>query len=170
MEYVDIYNDKREKMNIKTERGNLKNGEYSISVHVWVIDNEKLLIQKRASNKKIFPDMWEQSGGGVIAGETSIQAVKRECKEELNIDVDDGELTYIGSYLRVTDIVDIWLLNKKIDNKKIKLQKEEVSDIKFVTFDEFDNMINDSKVVPTINPSYTLLKNYYNVYKRGSLI
>ena len=90
MEYVDIYNDKREKMNIKTERGNLKNGEYSISVHVWVIDNEKLLIQKRASNKKIFPDMWEQSGGGVIAGETSIQAVKRECKEELNIDVDDG--------------------------------------------------------------------------------
>ena len=70
----------------------------------------------------------------------------------------------------MTDIVDIWLLNKKIDNKKIKLQKEEVSDIKFVTFDEFDNMINDSKVVPTINPSYTLLKNYYNVYKRGSLI
>lgn len=165
MELVDVYNNKRDKLNLVRERKNIGKGEYRLSVHVWIMNDNKIGIQKRDSNKEIFPNLWEQSGGEVIAGETSKDAVIRECKEELNINILDSELIYIGSYLRIDDIVDIWLLNKNLDKENIILEKGEVSDIKFVTFDEFDKMIEDNKVVPTINPSYMLLRNYCETYK-----
>lgn len=170
MEKVDIYNKRRESMNYFKERGKMEEGEYSISVHVWILNGENIWIQKRSADKKIFPNLWEQSGGGVISGETSLNAVKRETQEELGIPLRDDEITYIGSYTRVKDIVDIWMVQNKISHKNIKMQREEVSTIKSVTFEEFDKMIEKGEVVPTINPSYDLLKNYCKVYMRGNLI
>lgn len=170
MEKVDVYSNKREKTGKITERDNIEHGEYRLSVHVWFESKERILIQKRTQNKKIFPNLWEQTGGGALAGETSIDAVKRESKEELNIDVLDNELNYIGSYIRVNDFVDVWLVDKNIDIEKLSLQKEEVGDIKLVTFDEFDKMIENNEVVPTINPSYMLLKNYFNTYRKGKIL
>lgn len=169
VELVDVYNNKREKLGIKRERNSIENGEYRLSVHVWIMDNDKIWIQKRDKNKKIFPNLWEQSGGGVIAGETSKDAVIRECKEELNIDVFDNELVYIGSYIRVNDIVDIWLVHKSLNEENIVLEQGEVANIKFVTFEKFDEMINNKEVVPTINPSYILLKNYCSTYEKGNI-
>lgn len=170
MEKVDIYNKRRESMNYFKERGKMEEGEYSLSVHVWILNGENIWIQKRSADKKIFPNLWEQSGGGVISGETSLNAVKRETQEELGIPLRDDEITYIGSYTRVKDIVDIWMVQNKISHKNIKMQREEVSTIKSVTFEEFDKMIEKGEVVPTINPSYDLLKNYCKVYMRGNLI
>ena len=83
MENVDIFNKRREKLGNIKERGKLGKNEYSISVHVWLLEDDKLWIQQRSNEKKIFPGLWEQSGGGVISGETSLEAVKRETKEEL---------------------------------------------------------------------------------------
>ena len=50
-----------------------------------------------------------------------------------------------------------------VDVDLLKLQKDEVSQAKLVTFEEFEKMIAEGKVVPSINPSYSLLKNYINV-------
>lgn len=170
MENVDIFNKRREKLEKIRERGKLDNNEYSISVHVWLLEEDKLWIQQRSNEKKLFPKLWEQSGGGVLTGETSLRAVKRETKEELGLDIQDEEITYIGSYTRVKDIVDIWLVQRAISKDKIILQDEEVTNIKNVTFEEFDKMIENKEVVPTINPSYNLLKNYYNIYMKGKII
>lgn len=169
MEKVDIYNRRREGTNYFKERGKMEEGEYSISVHVWILDGENIWIQKRSADKRIFPNLWEQSGGGVISGETSLDEVKRETKEELGISLENDEITYIGSYTRTKDIVDIWMVQKKMSNENIKMQKEEVANIKSVTFEEFDKMIEKGEVVPTINPSYDLLKNYFKVYMKGNL-
>lgn len=170
MEKVDIYNNRRENMNYFKERGKLEEGEYSLSVHVWILDGENIWIQKRSADKKIFPNLWEQSGGGVISGETSLDAVKRETFEELGISLNNNEITYIGSYARVQDIVDVWMIQKKLEQENIKMQQEEVANIKSVTFEEFDEMIKNGEVVPTINPSYSLLRNYFKIYMKGKLI
>ena len=170
MENVDIFNKRREKLEKIRERGKLDNNEYSISVHVWLLEEDNLWIQQRSNEKKLFPKLWEQSGGGVLTGETSLRAVKRETKEELGLDIQDEEITYIGSYTRVKDIVDIWLVQRAISKDKIILQDEEVANIKNVTFEEFDKMIENKEVVPTINPSYNLLKNYYNTYMKGKMV
>lgn len=48
MEKVDVYNRNREKTNKIKQRNELKNGEYRISAHIWIVNAKKeLLIQKR---------------------------------------------------------------------------------------------------------------------------
>lgn len=167
MEKVDVYNKNRIKLNYEKKREKLEKGEFSISAHVWILNNNKLLIQKRAKNKKHFPNLWEQSGGGVIAGETSFEAAIREVAEELNLKCSSDEIFYIGSYTRIHDFVDIWLIKTNINLKDLQLQKGEVSEIKEVNFENFEKMIQNGEVVPTINPSYKMLKNYCKYYAIG---
>ena len=124
MELVDVFNKRREKLGYTRERGKLEKNEYSISAHVWLLEEDKLWIQQRSNEKKMFPRLWEQSGGGVMSGETSFEAVKRETKEELGLEIQDDEITYIGSYTRVRDIVDIWLIQRSFSKDKITLQNE----------------------------------------------
>lgn len=167
MEEVNVYNRNRELTDIIKERNKLQDGEYRISTHIWIINKaNKLLIQQRVATAKKFPNMWSQTGGGVLVNEHSKETVKREAKEELNLKIDEDEIYYIGSYVRKKDIVDIWLVKKEIDIKKLKLEPNEVENVKLVTFEEFDNMIEKGLVVPSINPSYLLVKNYYENYNR----
>ena len=170
MELVDVYNNKREQLNKTCKRGNMLEGEYSLSVHVWILEGEKLWMQKRSKEKRMFPSMWEQSGGGVINGETSLEAVKRETKEELGVELLDKEIKYVGSYIRVKDIVDVWLVEKDISKEKIELQIEEVESIKLLTFEEIEEMINKKEMVPTLEPSYMMVRNYCDLYKKGKMI
>lgn len=170
MDKVNIYNRNREMTDKVKDRNNLGEGEYRISTHIWIIDEENnLLVQKRTANSRKFPNMWSQTGGGVLAGENSKETVKRESKEELNLEVKDDEIYYIGSYVRKKDIVDVWVVKKEeqIEIKNLKLQQEEVADVKMVTFQEFDEMIKSGIVVPSINPSYYLVKNYLKNYNNN---
>ena len=45
----------------------------------------EILISKRAEDKKAYPLMWECNGGAIIVGETSLQGMLREIKEELGL-------------------------------------------------------------------------------------
>lgn len=165
MEKVNVYNRNRELTDVIKERNKLDEGEYRISAHIWIINKaNELLIQQRVGTAKKFPHMWSQTGGGVLVDESSKETVKRESKEELNLEIDENEIYYIGSYVRKKDIVDVWLVKKEIDIEKLKLEPSEVENVKLVTFEEFDNMIEEGVVVPSINPSYLLIKNYYENY------
>lgn len=53
--------------------------------------NGKILIAQR-SRHKVPPLMWEFPGGKLEAGETLQQCLKREIKEELNLDIEVGDL------------------------------------------------------------------------------
>ena len=54
-----------------------------------------MLIQDRRGYKK--PD-WGFFGGSIEKGETPLEAVIRESKEELNLDIRPEELEYRGNY------------------------------------------------------------------------
>jgi len=59
-------------------------------VHLHLFDEAgKMYLQKRARSKDIFPGRWDTSVGGHVApGETPDQAIRREAREELGIDLD----------------------------------------------------------------------------------
>lgn len=59
--------------------------------------------------------------------------------------------------MRKQQFIDIYTTNQII--KIVTLQKEEVSDYKFVTKDEFNKMINDNEIVPAIIDRYNMIKN-----------
>ena len=60
---------------------------HKIEVHAAGIcfDGDKVLVAKRSSQRKLFPDLWECGGGQIEAGENFEQAVLRQLKQELGI-------------------------------------------------------------------------------------
>ena len=60
-------------------------------VHLHLFDSAgRLYVQKRAAGKDRFPGLWDTSVGGHVApGETPDQAIRREAREELGIELSD---------------------------------------------------------------------------------
>lgn len=57
-------------------------GFYHLGADVWIINSDnKLLIQKRAKQKRLEPNVWAMTGGSVILGENSKDTIVREAKE-----------------------------------------------------------------------------------------
>lgn len=165
-EKVDVYNKDREKLNIIKSRDELIFGEYRISVHIWIVNsNNNFLVVKRSEKEDVYPGLWAQVGGGVKAGDDSITTVIKECREELGLEVIKEEIELIDSYSRTEDIVDVFVVRKDINIDELILEEDEIVEVKLVSFDEFENMIKNDKVVPSINPSYEIFKEYLNLTK-----
>ena len=67
-------------------------------VNIFIVNSEgKLWIPRRATGKRIFPLCLDASvGGHVKSGETYVDALKRELKEELNISLDSIVYRLLG--------------------------------------------------------------------------
>ena len=132
--------------------------EYKQSVHTWIINDEgKFLMQKRAATKKHFPNKWSQTGGGIMHNETSIDAVIRECYEELGINVNPEYLELKLSFQREFDYVDVYILYQDINIADIVYQESEVSDAKYFTKEEIEDMIKNDELAPSVAAYFGML-------------
>lgn len=142
MEYNDIY-DKDRRLTGRTHlRGtSWKRGEFGLVACVWVHDGEgNLLLTKRAP-EKTFPGTWENSGGAVKAGETSLQAIVRELFEETGIRAEAEEFELIDSGKDGNTHFDYYCLKKAIPLEQVVLLPGETVDAKWVTFSQVHEMI-----------------------------
>lgn len=131
-----------------------KKGLWHKAVAVFIINSKKqVLLQKRSKNKKMWPDMWDISAGGhVIAGEFGFQAIIREIKEELGLNIKKEEITFIGCSKSINKKEDIlnkhfneyYIVTKNIDEKNLNLQKEEVSEVKWINKEEIIERIKNN--------------------------
>ncbi len=105
-----------------------------VAALIW--EKDKFLICQRPANKARAL-LWEFVGGKVEKGETKEQALIRECKEELNIMVDVGNvfMEVVNEYPDIT--VHLTLFNATI-SERIP-QKLEHNDIKWITPVEIPN-------------------------------
>ncbi|MGL5352523.1 MAG: NUDIX hydrolase [Clostridium sp.] len=150
MELLDIYNENREKTGRIHKRGNkVEEGDYSLVVHLWIKnDKGEILIQKRQSTKKIFPNMWDASvAGAAMQGDDSKSAIIRETKEELGIDLELDKLELLLSVKRDWWFDDIWIVKQNIHINDLEIQHEEVADAKWATYDEIDIMIQKGEFI-----------------------
>ena len=76
-----------------------KNGWFHATAHIWFFtSNEKILLQKRALTKKVFPGIWDISVAGHIgAGEEVLEGAKREVFEEIGLILEDKDFIKIGT-------------------------------------------------------------------------
>ena len=152
MELVDKFDSKRIPLNKQTERYEKQKGEYNQSVHVWFLNSKnELLLQKRSETKRVYPGMWAITGGAVDSGELPIEALYREVNEELGITILPEETELLLSLQRTYDFVDIYLVRKDIDIKNITMQPEEVSDVKWITINEYQSMEKNNQIPPSIS-------------------
>lgn len=148
MELVDILNDKKEKIGKISDRNSLIDGEYRLSVHIWIMNkNNEILLQKRSKKLKKYPGMWGNTGGAVKKDENSFEAISREVKEELGLTIEKKKTIFIATFKRSNDFVDVWLLKDDIKIQDIKLQKNEVEDVKFVNISLFNKMYNNGDII-----------------------
>lgn len=151
-EFWDIYDKDRNFTGRTVERGKpMAQDEYHIVVEA-VIRNSKgeYLISKRAPNKH-FPNMWEFTGGSVLAGEGSLTGALREAKEELGVDLDKSTAvlfkTGIRQYRSFPDFNDIWLFDFDCDINDIVLQEGETVDAMWAISTQIREMINNKQFV-----------------------
>ena len=151
MEMVDKLDNKKEYLNKVSERHEKIEGEYRQSVHTWIMNSKgEFLIQKRTPNKKNFPNMWSQTGGGVDSEETTLQAAIRECHEELGINIEKDEIEFMLSFKRKYDFVDVWLVKHDYDISTLVLQEDEVSDVMWASIDEIRELMGTGKLAKSI--------------------
>lgn len=145
MELWDIYNENKEKTGHTMKRNdwNMKPDEFHLTV-LGVIKRPDgtYLITRRKLDKEWAAGWWEIPGGGVVAGESSADAVKREILEETGIDVTGADGGYAFSYKRVNPeeknnyFVDVYKFTMDIDKTDVKLQEAETSGFSFATLSE----------------------------------
>ena len=117
-----------------------KKGWYHATVHIWLFTtSKKILLQKRALTKKIFPGLWDISVAGHIgAGESVLNAAKREVFEEIGLELSEEDLIKIGTRVHQVShsngIIDnehhhVFIAELKKPLSELKIQKEEVAAI-----------------------------------------
>lgn len=121
----------------------IPNGFYHLAADIWIINSEnKILIQKRSSNKRLSPNVWAMTGGSVIKGESSKETIERETMEELGIVLNIDNAKLLKKFKTGLVWVDTYFIRQDIDLSEIKMQESEVSDVKWVTYEEIEQMNN----------------------------
>lgn len=148
-EYWDIYDAERNLTGKTAIRGEwLGTNEYHLVVFAWIRNSDgRYLISRRSSNKA-GANMWETVGGSALKGESSIEAVIREVKEEVGFDVDYGCGTLIKSIRHEDEMAwfgDYWLFEMDIDLDQVICQEEEVSEVKLLQRNEILEHIKNSE-------------------------
>ena len=152
MEFWDIYDENKQRTGRTMKRNDwcLKDGEYHLTVLGVVRHTDgRFLISKRVMTKAWAPGWWEVSGGGVMAGEDSIDAVKREIIEETGLDVTGWDGGYMFTYKRENPgegdnyFVDVYRFVLDIDENDLKLQTEETDGYMFATKEEIENFAKE---------------------------
>ena len=118
-------------------------------VAVFVInDQNQLLLQKRSANKRYNPNKWALCAGHVDAYESLENAVLREMKEEIGLDVPKSELYPYAERDKFVDDSNSHFTyyyyvktNKKEDEFTVQL--EELSEVKWVDIDAVIEMIKN---------------------------
>ena len=156
-EYFDIYDINKKSIGKTGERELyvFNKGEYHIVTDVFIFNtNNEILLTQRAPEKK-GGLLWEGTGGSVLAGENSNEAIRRELLEELGLYVEAEELVLFKEIRRDEKenprFKDLWVLRKDIAISELVLQEDEVCNAKWVSFIEFNNMQDKKEIVPTLD-------------------
>jgi 8-oxo-dGTP pyrophosphatase MutT (NUDIX family) len=138
MEKRDLYDENRNLTGKTIYKGEpIPDGNYIIVVLVFIQNSEgKFLIQKRSEAKN---GLYATTGGHPKSGESSIQGVITEVKEEIGIDLnpEDLQLYYGGRSDEEQVFWDDYYVKMDIpDIGSLQLQEEEVASLHWFSVDE----------------------------------
>ncbi len=110
-----------------------------IQVVAAVITNEKgqILITRRLPHSHLA-GLWEFPGGKIDSGESPEQALKRELKEELNVDVKVKQLLWQQSFNYSDRHINILFFECQLLTNPEHIKALEVADFKWIFLDQFD--------------------------------
>ena len=164
MEKRDLYNENRKLIN-KTifKNEDIPSGNYILMVVAFIENLDgRYLIQKRSELKG---GEWAFTGGHPKHGESSLEGVKTEIREELGIVVENPIL--FKSVKGKNAFCDLYYVKQDINLNDVVKQEEEVSEVMLVTKEEIDSLFSEGifkKGHYMMFNDYLECKNKYNCY------
>lgn len=155
MELFDILNPDGTKTGIVQERGVVhREGSLHGTAHIWIVrENDRsgydVLLQKRSEKKDSHPGCYDiSSAGHVDAGETYLEAAKRELYEELGLKIAEEALEFVcfqrssfegafaGKPFKNHEISALYVYRRPVDIESLKLQECEVASMCWMDYAE----------------------------------
>ena len=141
MEELQVFDINGNLINKKVVRGDTPTGsDYIMIVYVFIKNSDnKYLLERNATS-----GMWVIPGGHVTDTDPK-ESVKRECMEELGIDIDTNDLKHVSMLNRHNRLFNLFYIELDTDINQIKLQKEEVKDVNYFTKEEIERLIENKE-------------------------
>lgn len=146
-----------------------KNGWFHATVHIWLYTSDKkILLQQRAFTKKVFPGIWDISvAGHIAAGESILDAAKREVFEELGLEISENDLLKIGTRIHqvshTNGIQDnehhhVFIAELKTPIEDLTIQEEEVAGVQLFELSTLTKTKNlDNVLLPRFHEYYCMV-------------
>ena len=137
-ELIDIYDSDMNLLGTAMKSQAYQEGLWHKVFHCWILDGDKVWLQLRGKNKRIYPALLDVSAAEhIAAGETAKQAGIREIEEELGLEVREDELEKLFTYKMVRDTEDMrlrlfnqtYVLKSRQPLSELKLQPAEVDGV-----------------------------------------
>jgi 8-oxo-dGTP diphosphatase len=100
-------------------------------------DGRYLITQRKPSSS--LPLLWEFPGGRVEEGETDQAALRRELKEEMDIDVEVGDSSVSVTHEYSAYVIDFRVYRCAIKTPDERIKKIGIHDFRWVRPSEFDD-------------------------------
>lgn len=151
MELNDVYDKDRNPTGRTHRRGTpWRSGEYGLVVCVWVYNDDGQVLLTRRAPQKSFAGTWENSGGAAQAGETSLQAIRRELLEETGISAGEEEFRLLTQETERYTHYDFYCLHKNVPVEDVVLQPGETDGVQWATIAQVHQMIADKQICKII--------------------
>jgi len=138
------------------------------SVIGFIIQNDggdKIFVQKRSATRKSYPNTWEIPSGTTENGETEIECIKREVKEELNLDLKSvHNLIYLTKTIinRKNVAYKVYLI--EVQNwQNFQLENGKADEFKWIDKNELD-ILNINREDGKTSPVYEAAKLFFDGY------
>lgn len=145
-EYFDLLSPTGEPLGITKERNAVhRDGDWHPSVHIFVIQGDRVLLQRRKWDKESFPGKLDLAcTGHVDTGEDYLTAARRELQEELNLTAGADDLRYLFTQKLEVDAdfghgrfvsnehCRVYLLNPAVPLTTLRYQAEEIDELVWV--------------------------------------
>jgi len=160
-ELRDLYDINSNKTNKTYRKGDLiPEGYYPMVVMVVIKNsNGEFLMQKRVESKG---GDWGVTGGHPKSGETPIEGIITEVKEELGLDFSKENFIEYDSGCDGKDCYKMYFVTKDININDITIQQEELSEVRWFTMDELKGMVNSGELNKEQIACFNKVCNYLN--------
>ncbi len=168
MEILDIYDNNGNTTGrtiIRGDKNAILNDNEHVAIAVIFIENSngEFLIQKRSELKG---GKYAFTGGHVDSGETPLNAIKREVKEEIGVNISNDLIEEYGFMLYDVPLRYIYYLKKDIDINSIKVQKEEVEYVKNMDLEQINELIETNQMLESHKIMFNEFIKRKNIKKR----